>query len=582
MRQPLASLFSFFVLFGSGAVGADWTVVRDGQFEIYSQAGATQAKAALTWFEQLRALVRQETGLDVSKSNPVRVVAFTSEREYEPYRMTAMADAYYVGKTDRDYIVLPSLNRGSFPTAAHEYAHLVQHAAGAQLPPWLREGLADLLSTVRIDPEGARIGGDVASRMAVLRHRAWIPLDQLVALPVSSPLRENRAGSQLFYSQAWALTEMLALSPPYRSQFEKLVAALDRGVDSTVALTATYGKPLDRIKHDLGKWVDHPPKPLSLRNPTINDQPIGVQEIPAESVQLMLAGLLLDAGELNKAESIYRGMARPASGSAEASAGLAALAASRLEYDEARRLWGQALGQGLKDPEICFRFFELLDRGGGLLEERLSALQQAVALKPDFNDALWNLALLENNSGDYQSALDHLQSIRVVPLPRLYAHWNAMTDTLTALGRSKEAEAAAERASRYATTAEERSRSARLAYAARSHLAVQFSHDRSGNAQMVTTRVLNDDNEFNPFVEPSDDLRRVAGILREIECGSPEMRITLDIEGSSLQLLIPDASRVKMGNAPPEFACGRQPAKEVIVEYAATKTTGIVRGLTFK
>jgi hypothetical protein len=97
--------------------------------------------------------------------------------------------------------------------------------------------------------------------------------------------------------------------------------------------------------------------------------------------------------------------------------------------------------------------------------------------------------------------------------------------------------------------------------------------------------VPNDDTQFNPFIEPSDDLRRVLGTLREIECGSPAqtMRITVETSGGSLKLTIPDPARVRMANAPPEFLCGPQPGKAVLVEYAATKEKeGIVRGLEFQ
>jgi len=583
MRYAIGAIFLMATLLPS-ASGADWTVVRDEQFEVYSQAGETQARAVLKWFEQLRALVRQETGLDVAGRNPVRVIGFGSDRDYEPYRMTAMADAYYVGKPDRDYIVMPSLGVKSFPTAGHEYAHLIQHAAGAHLPPWLREGLAEMLSTVRIDQQGARIGSDAPAHMNILRHRPWLPLDLLMTMPASSPLRESRAGSQLFYSQSWALTEMLALAPAYRDRFKLLVAALDGGMDGPAALKDIYGKPLDRVKRDLSAWVDHPPKPVPLEAQSIAEQPVTVSQVPAEAVQLTMASLLLEAGEVKRAEAAYRGIATRAPDSAEVSAGLAAVAASHGEYDDARKLWKQALDHGLKDPEICFHFFELLDRDGSLLEERLSALRQAVALRPDFGEALWSLALLENNVGSYQSALSHLQSIRDVPASRRYAYWNSMTDTLTALGRTEEAQVAAKYASEYAANGDDRAHAAQLAYIARTRLAVRLAHDESGNAQLVTTRVEKDDTEFNPFVEPSDDLRRVAGTLREIECGSPAMYITVDVSASiSLRLMIPDPTRVQMNNAPPEFICGRQAGNSVTVEYAATKDSeGIVRGLKFR
>ena len=522
--------------------GTDWAVARDGQFEIYSQAGEAPARAVLQWFELLRSLVRRETGLDLTGGNPVRVIGFSSGRAYEPYRMAATADAYYVGAGDRDYIVMPSLGNGSFPTAAHEYAHLIQHAAGSHLPPWLREGLADMLSTVQVDRHGTRIGGDVARRTNILRHRAWMPLAQLTALPASSPLREDRSVSQLFYAQSWALTEMLALSPAYGPRFRVLVAALNNGADAGTALMDTYNKPLEKVKRDLVSWVDRPPKPVLLASPPTAGTAITIAQTPASSVRLTMAGLLLAAGDLNRAESTYRELAREAPESAAAWGGLGTVAAARRQYDEAQTLWSRALALGLTDADICFRYAELLGRDGGRFEERQAALEHAVAIQPNFDEAHWSLALLENNAGHYQSALQHLQSMRTVPPARVYAYWNSMADTLNGLGRGDEAQAAAKRASEYAATGEQRAHAAQLAYIARTHLAVRLERDDAGNSRLVTTRVPNDDTQFNPFIEPSDDLRRVLGTLREIECGSPAqtMRITVETSGGSLKLTIPD------------------------------------------
>ncbi len=579
MPRLTRALFLLTALMPALGSGADWVVARDGQFEVYSQSGEAPARAVLRWFEQLRALVLQETGLDLGGRSPVRVIGFSSEREYEPYRMSATADAYYVGAGDRDYIVMPSLGRGSFPTAAHEYGHLVQHEAGAHLPPWLREGLSDLLSTVHIDQQGTRVGGDVPARTNVLRHRAWMPLEQLMGMPKDSPLRENRNVSQLFYAQSGALTEMLALSTAYRPRFGILVADLEKGTDGPAALTAAYGKSIDRIKRDLAAWVDHPPKPIPLRSPPDASVAVTISQAPQGRVQSMMAGLLLATGDLRRAESAYHGLAE----SPDALAGLGTVAAARGQYEEAQALWKRALGLGLTDPEICYRYAELLDRDGARMEERRAVLEQAVALQPDFDEARWRLAMLENNAGRYREALDQLKSMKVIPPSRIHPYWNAMADTLTGLGHSEEAQAAANHASEYAASEEQRAHAAQLAYIARTRLEVRMETDADGNAQMVTTRVPKDDTQFNPFVQPGDDLRRVKGTLRDIECGSPAMHITVDTADGTLKLTIPDPKRVQMQNAPPEFACGPQPGNAILVQFAAIKDKeGIVRGLEFQ
>jgi hypothetical protein len=96
---------------------------------------------------------------------------------------------------------------------------------------------------------------------------------------------------------------------------------------------------------------------------------------------------------------------------------------------------------------------------------------------------------------------------------------------------------------------------------------------------MITTRVPNDATGFNPFIEPGDEVRRMEGRLRDIECVPPGMRLVVETQDGRLSLSIPDPARVLMRNAPAEFVCGPQKGELVVVEYAAT---GVVRGMEFR
>jgi hypothetical protein len=149
--------FSLFVLSAcaSAQTGSGWTLANTSHFEVYSQAGADTARSTLLWLEQLRALFLQQTGIPLDGRAPVRVVAFRSPKEYEPYRLRVASDAYFVGAEARDYIVMPSGGTASAGVAAHEYAHALLRAGGLRLPPWLAEGLAEFFSTVRIAERGS-------------------------------------------------------------------------------------------------------------------------------------------------------------------------------------------------------------------------------------------------------------------------------------------------------------------------------------------------------------------------------------------------------------------------------------------
>src|SRR5580692_6128466 len=98
-----------------------WSVARDGNIEVYSHRSAGDAREALIWMEQLRSLVKDSLGLDLPNDRPVSVFGFQSKSEYEPYRLRATSDAYYVATDGHDYIVLPLLGTESLATAAHEY-----------------------------------------------------------------------------------------------------------------------------------------------------------------------------------------------------------------------------------------------------------------------------------------------------------------------------------------------------------------------------------------------------------------------------------------------------------------------------
>ncbi len=235
----------------------NWRLTRSPHFEVYTQAGDETARSTVLWLEQLRAFFLQQTGQKSDSLPPVRVIGFRSRSEYQPYRLRPTSDGYYAGTGSRDYIVMMTLGTSDFNVAAHEYAHAILHADGLELPPWLNEGLAEFFSTIQIGERAVTLGGEPPSNASSLRHAAWMPLSELVALPAESPLRDKRESAGLFYAQSWALTEMLVLSPDYGPRFQTLLTALSSGTPSLKSLTTVYGKTADAISNDVHAWVNN-------------------------------------------------------------------------------------------------------------------------------------------------------------------------------------------------------------------------------------------------------------------------------------------------------------------------------------
>ena len=560
--------------------GPGWRLSRTDHFELYSQSDDA-ARPLLAWFEQLRAFYLQQPLVKLDALPPVRLIVFASEKEYEPYRLRATSDAYYAGGSGHHYIVMSARSASEFRIAAHEYAHFVLNASGVRLPPWLNEGLAEMLSTVHVSESFCEVGGDLPVHSRLLRQRVWMPLRELLS---ESPARDGRENAALFYAQSWALAEMLALSPEYGARFAQLMVAAD-GRPGVEALGEVYGKSPETIESDLRAWVDkRAAKPMHLPGAAAAALSVQVSDVPALAAQSILADALVTSGELDRAAALYSEMARVAPEAANVSAALGAIALRKGDAAGAREQWKRAIEQGVADAEVCYRYAILADATGLTPAEIRPALERAVSLQPDFDDARYKLALLEKNAGHLEVALAQFRAMRKIAPARAFSYWSAVADTLNELAMREEALSAARQAAEHAHTEDERSRAAQLAYFAETDLAVQFTRDSSGRAQMVTTRVPHAAADWNPFVEAGDDVRRVRVALREIDCSGGVTRIRLESAGAMLTLAIADPSRVRMRNAPEELVCGTQSGEAVWVEYAASKrggADGLVRGIEF-
>jgi hypothetical protein len=568
--------------------GPNWRLTRSPHFEVYSQADDAAARSTLLWFEQLRAFFLQQTGQQLDSQSPVRVIGFRSASEYQPYRLRSTSDGYFVGTGSRAYIVMVTMGADEFRVAAHEYAHLVLQADGRQLPPWLNEGLAEFFSTIHVGERGVTLGGELPSHTSLLRRNPWMPISELLTLPEDSPVRDSREGAGLYYAQSWALTEMLVLSPEYGPRFHALMNALSAGTPSLKALTLVYAKSEDAIARDVHAWIDSRAKHAPVQLPAVatGQVPVEVSSVSAFASQFILADLLMASGQLARAEALYRELEREQPDSADVSAALGAIALRQGDRDGARRHWKRAIGQGVMDSMLCYNYAVLSEVAGLPVDEIRPALQRALSLNAEFDDARYSLALLEKGVGHYEAALEQLRAMKIVAPRRAYNYWTATADAFNELGRRNEAIAAARKAAEHASTPAESARAAQLAYVAQTDVAVQFSRDAEGRPQMVTTRIPHNATDWNPFIESGDDIRRAEGTLREIECGEKGMRILVETKGGPLKLAIPDPSHVQMRNAPAEFTCGPQPGSPVTAEYAITKARengdGIVRGLEFR
>ena len=579
LRLVIVVAFGSFPCLAAG----EWSAARSAHFEVYTQSGLENARTMLAWFERLHAFFAQQTGWNVDNRLPVRVIAFRSAEEFDLYRLRPSADAYYVATEDRDFIVLSGSEAGDIRMAAHEYWHFVEHAQGLRLPAWLNEGLAEFFSTVRLTRDG-RIGGEVPGHVKALRTHGWIPLADVLSMPLEAPASGKRDASEMFYAESWALTHMLVRAPDYAPHFSDLVARMGLETSGPELLRSIYGKRLETIARDMRGWIEKGRfTPLVVPGASPEPTAAEVLETSGFVVRAFLADIMLATGRRDRGEELYRGLAAERPDDAQASAGLAIWALKGHETQEALRQWHRALRAGINDAKACYRFAKLADMAGIESADVRPALERAVALQPDFDDAHYSLALLENQAGEHEAALAQLKAMRNVIPERRFSYWTLTFDALNELGRRAEAIEAAETAMAAAATDDERGYAERLKLTAETDMAVRFARDSEGNMRLETTRAPHDSAEWNPFIEPGDRLRRVEARLREIECANAATTFVVDAPSGVLRLRVNDPKHVQMRHAPPEFTCGPQAEGDVVAEYAETGPgSGLLRGLEFR
>jgi tetratricopeptide (TPR) repeat protein len=564
-----------------------WIGVTDAHVEIYSQAGGEAPERMLLWFERLRTVFVGGgflPGIAPPADLPVlRVIGFRSAQEYGRFQLRSTADAYYVGDGHRNYIVMPSLQPRHFAMAAHEYAHFALHAVGLTIPSWLGEGLAEYVSTLKFVNSGYEIGGDLPARAQNLRRKNWIPLAELLDFRLESASSKDL---DLFYAQSWLFADMLMTSPEYRGRLAEFFTELNSGSSSHEAFAKVYGKSLDVVGQDLAGWFTHKRNPLVVQSQipkSVTTSPLALSETQSSA---MLSDLLVVTGNLERAHRQYAEIALRTPHDPEVHAALGSIAFSKGERTEALREWHQALDDGLKDADLCFRYALAAEDAGAPQAEVKAALLRAIAIRPSFDDARFKLALLESNAGNYQAAVDQLRVMPVPHGPRGFGYWAAFAYALTELGKRDEAVAAAREALNEASTEQDREHARRLAYVATTDLKTQMVHDSEGRTQMTTTRVDVGTTEWNPFVEPSDRIRRSNGQLSEVLCDAGKLiGFRVLTANGPITLDVPDPHLVLIENGPDEYVCGEVQRKAVQIDYAVTESGGgsknILRGMTF-
>lgn len=400
-----------------------WISISTSHFEMYTDNSEKRAIEALQTFEQVRYFFLKTSARQQPPEGRVRIIAFSSEKEFKPYRPNAGTFAYYQPSPQRDYIVMQDIEPAHSRVAVHEYTHLVVQHLKLELPTWLNEGMADLYSS--LEPQGTKalVGRPLPEHAATLISRPWMDWEVLFRVDHKSPYYNEPDKMQIFYAQSWALTHMLELSAPYSARFTKFLAIVASGVSTTDALQRVYGKSVSDIGRDVRNYVHQTTVKGAVFDVTLSKSDLNPQitELSEFDLELALADFLstrLDTASEARKRLLTLEKQNPKNRDVELSMGY--LAWEEKNLDEARQHFSVAINEGVKDPKVIYQYAQLLRNSSAPAAQIEALLQEVLTLQPDNLEACLFLSGTALNAGHFGVALAALSTVRNVPPENAY------------------------------------------------------------------------------------------------------------------------------------------------------------------
>jgi Flp pilus assembly protein TadD len=528
----------------AGAAPADpWLRIQSANFELFTTSGERAGRELVQHFEQVRGFFLQVFGLKSTNGKPVRIIAFHSEKEFQPYRPNQVATAFYHPGGEHDYILMSSADPENYPVATHEYTHLLIGQMDGFVPLWLNEGLAELYSTVQQMGPQVVIGLAPAGRPQSLREDRWIDLDALLATKGDSPLYNEKSRASMFYAESWALVHMLNLDNGYRQHLAAMLDAL-KTVDSAQAFQKAYGKSLPQVQADLRAYIGgtslrglaiQVPLPKEAESPEIEPH-------SALGARLALAELDTDyPGKLAEAAAAYTRLAHDFPQRWEVEAAWGRFAWRERHNQEAAGHLARAAELGATDPRLFLDYSRALAVTNHA-DQAIAALRSGLKLDGAFKDGHFELGLLLERSGEWREAIAELPQARPLKAQQASRFFYAMAYAEYKLGDAIAARNYVEQGRPYIKIPEEIAQLERLSQA------------------------------LGPPV--------VEGVIESIECRDKVASLHVRVENSPRTFLIPDL-------APTGLECGPQKDLPFRIEYqamplGATGADGIVRSLLLR
>ena len=336
-----------------------WVRARSAHFLAISGAGERRTREILTELETVASALRQVDPHLAAEGEQTRVILFARTREAAPYFDLLLArarspGAFVQSPDGSGTMLIDSSWNFADRTVFHELVHNLLAKSGTRLPLWLEEGLSEYFSTAEVMDRSVRIGRGIREHLYALRNRPLIPVKDLFLADASASI----GTTPFFYSESWAVVDWMMRTN--RDSFFAFLSDVDHGMSSADALRMRFDIDPAVIERSLNGPELRPAAILTIRLAARPETPV-TEPLDHSSALIELATFLGSfAATRSDAERFLSSILSTDPKNGRAVAEIGRLRARDRRYDEATRLFEQAMQLAPGDGEIDLLFAESL------------------------------------------------------------------------------------------------------------------------------------------------------------------------------------------------------------------------------
>jgi tetratricopeptide (TPR) repeat protein len=258
---PHAALVLLSLLAAAPAVAEElwerrWLEVRTTNFVLTSALQEKRSLEVARELETFRRAVEHVTNIgELAGGTPTQV--YLLPNRIVEWGLTRTTGSYLIASMGGNTLVAaPQPSRWLELALRHDYSHfLVRRGARFAYPSWYDEGLADLLSTLRVENGVLEFGRAPEARARCLSE-PWIGFERVLGTTNANRLSGRGAG--MFYAQSWLLVHHLLLGRKggdVAGETERFLALLQAGSPPQDAFEEAFALKVAHLDRVLRRYL---------------------------------------------------------------------------------------------------------------------------------------------------------------------------------------------------------------------------------------------------------------------------------------------------------------------------------------